>query len=170
MQLKYIVEAMLMSANEPLTLERMQSAFTDIDKPSQQELTRILNELAEEYTPRAIELIRVASGYRIQTKTSCAPWLSQLANEKPAKYSAALLETLAIIAYQQPVTRGDIEEIRGVTVNSGILKTLLERDWIRILGQRDVPGKPVVYGTTKYFLDYFNLTSLKDLQTVHDEP
>ncbi|WED44146.1 SMC-Scp complex subunit ScpB [Legionella cardiaca] len=161
--LKRIVEALLMHTSEPLTLEKLQAVFEEWEKPSYEQLREALAELARDYAETAIELKLLASGYCLQTKAKYSNWVSRLYVEKPAKYSRALLETLAIIAYRQPVTRADIEDIRGVAVSSPILKTLLEREWIRVAGHRDVPGKPAVYVTTKTFLDYFNLQSLNEL-------
>lgn len=163
LELKCIVEALLMSATEPLSLERIESVFDDWFKPDRKKLESVILQLTEDYENRGIELRLVAQGYRFQTRTQYSHWVSRLFAEKPAKYSRALLETLAIIAWQQPVTRADIEDIRGVAVSSSMLKTLIEREWIRIAGHRDVPGKPAVYVTTKTFLDYFNLKSLSDL-------
>ncbi|ARG97444.1 SMC-Scp complex subunit ScpB [Legionella micdadei] len=162
-ELKPILEALLMNSNQPLSLEEMQGVFDEWQRPSRDQLLAALNQLAKEYETRAIELKCLASGYCLQTKIEYSVWISRLYAEKPAKYSRALLETLAIVAYRQPVTRADIEDIRGVAVSSSILKTLLEREWIRVAGHRDVPGKPAVYVTTKIFLDYFNLSSLSDL-------
>lgn len=161
--LKLILEAILMNAHEPLSIEQLESVFEDWQKPKREQITAALKELAKDYESRAIELKLLASGYCLQTKMDYSPWISRLHAEKPIKYSRALLETLAIIAYQQPVTRADIEDIRGVAVSSPILKTLVEREWIRVAGHRDVPGKPAVYVTTKSFLDYFNLTSINEL-------
>ncbi|KTD20448.1 segregation and condensation protein B [Legionella lansingensis] len=163
MQIKRIVEALLMHANEPLSVEKLQAAFEEWERPSLQQLRTALLQLAADYETHAIELKCLASGYRFQTRVEYSSWINRLSVEKPAKYSRALLETLAIIAYRQPVTRADIEDIRGVSVSSSILKTLLEREWIKIAGHREVPGKPAVYATTKIFLDYFNLQGLSDL-------
>ncbi|KTD30653.1 segregation and condensation protein B [Legionella maceachernii] len=162
-ELKLIVEALLMNSNQPLSIERLQALFDEWQRPNREQLLAALNELTKDYETRAIELKCLASGYCLQTKPVYSVWIGRLYAEKPAKYSRALLETLAIIAYRQPVTRADIEEIRGVAVSSSILKTLIEREWIRVAGHRDVPGKPAVYVTTKLFLDYFNLSSLSDL-------
>lgn len=161
--LKLILEALLMSSAEPLSLEQLQAVFDEWQKPGLNDLRLSLAELAKEYENRAIELKELASGYCLQTKGNYSAWVSRLYAEKPGKYSRALLETLAIIAYRQPVTRADIEDIRGVAVSSSILKTLVEREWIRVAGHRDVPGKPAVYVTTRGFLDYFNLANLSDL-------
>lgn len=165
-QLKNIIEALLMSANEPLTLDHMLTAFDEWQRPELGQLRLALVALADDYQHRAIELIETARGFSVQTKQSFSEWIGRLQAEKPAKYSRALLETLAIIAYKQPVTRADIEEVRGVAVNSAVLKTLMEREWIKIAGRRDVPGKPAVYVTTKNFLDYFNLSSLDQLPPI----
>lgn len=167
-ELKCIVEALLLSSADPLSLDRILDVFDDWDRPTSEQLIIILDCLQEEYRFRSCELIRVASGYQIQTKKTYSHWVSRLQLEKPAKYSKALLETLAIIAYKQPVTRADIEDIRGVAVNSHIMKTLLEREWIRVAGHKDVPGKPAVYTTTKEFLNYFNLKHLNELPSLQD--
>lgn len=162
-ELKRVLEALLMQSDTPLTLEQMQAIFDEWEKPTLQQLRQLLLELEQDYTESAIELKCLAGGYCLQTKAKYSPWISRLYTEKPAKYSRALLETLAIIAYQQPVTCADIEAIRGVSASRQILKTLLEREWIKVAGYRDVPGKPAVYATTKEFLQYFNLTHLDEL-------
>ncbi|MGQ3887610.1 SMC-Scp complex subunit ScpB [Legionella sp. CNM-1927-20] len=167
-ELKNIVEALLLSSENPLTLEQIIDVFEDWQKPDRNRIKQILSELNLDYTNRAIELTQLASGYCIQTRPQYGLWISRLQADKPPKYSKALLETLAIIAYQQPVTRADIEAIRGVGVSTSILKTLLEREWIKVGGYRDVPGKPAVYVTTKQFLDYFNLTSIEQLPPLED--
>ena len=165
-ELKNIIEAILLCTNEPVTLEKIQEIFDEDEKPDNSELKAIISELQSDYLVRSFELIQVASGYKIQTKSKYSVWISRIQIEKPAKYSRALLETLAIIAYKQPVTRADIEEVRGVAVNSQIMKTLMEREWIRIAGHKDVPGKPAVYTTTKDFLNYFNLNYLNELPSL----
>ena len=162
-EIKNIIEALLLSEQGPLDYSKMLSVFEEWQKPTREELDAVLCELQMDYHSRSFELVAVAGGYRLQTKSAYSVWVSRLQSERPAKYSRALLETLAIIAYKQPVTRGDIEEVRGVAVNSQIIKTLLEREWIRVAGYKDVPGKPAVYTTTKTFLDYFNLVHLRDL-------
>ena len=162
-ELKQIVEALLMCSPEPLSIDAMLLLFDEWEKPTSKQLQTSLALLAQEYQSRSIELVCLASGYCFQTKQQYTPWVARLFAEKPVKYSTALFEILSIIAYKQPVTRADIEEIRGVTVSLPILKTLLDREWIRVAGFRDVPGKPAVYVTTKIFLDYFNLASLNDL-------
>ncbi|HAT6333503.1 TPA: SMC-Scp complex subunit ScpB [Legionella pneumophila] len=162
-ELKNIVEALVLSSNEPVTLEKIQETFDEWQRPTLEDLQTIIESLKVDYSSRALELIQVAGGFKVQTKSKYATWVARLQIEKPAKYSRALLETLAIIAYKQPVTRADIEDIRGVAVNSQIIKTLMEREWIRIAGYKDVAGKPAVYTTTKEFLNYFNLNYLSEL-------
>jgi len=161
--IKNIVEALIMSSAEPISISSMMDAFEEWQRPTLEEIETILSELMQDYASRGIELKLFASGYAFQTQSRYSAWVSRLLNDKPVKYSSAMLETLAIIAYRQPVTRADIEDIRGVASSSNLLKTLLERGWIRVAGHRDVPGKPAVYTTTKTFLDYFNLGSLNDL-------
>ena len=160
--LVHVIEAALLVSPEPLTVERLQLLFGG-DAPPKEALQAALVTVSERCADRAYELIRVASGYRFQVRQSLAPWMGRLYSERPARYSRALLETLALVAYRQPVTRGDIEEVRGVAVSTGIMRTLLERSWIHVVGYRDVPGRPALYGTTKAFLDYFNLTTLEQL-------
>jgi segregation and condensation protein B len=161
--LKNIIEALLLSAQRPLSIEQLQLAFEESQKPNTSQIKAVLDQLSLSYSNSAIELKRLSNGYCLQTKIQYSPWINRLNSEKASKYSRALLETLAIIAYRQPVTRADIEEIRGVSVNTAILKTLMERDWVKVAGHRDVPGKPAVYVTTKAFLDYFNLAALNEL-------
>lgn len=164
--IKHIVEALLMAAGKPLSLDQLLAVFGDGEKPERDELRAALAELQQDYAERGLELIEVASGYRIQVRQDMEPWVSRLTEDKPARYSRALLETLALVAYRQPITRGEIEDIRGVSVSTSIMKTLQEREWVRIVGHRDVPGRPAMYGTTKQFLDYFNLKGLDDLPTL----
>lgn len=161
-----IIEALLLSSSTPLTLQQIQEVFDEWQKPTIEFLDECLKALQFSCSDRSYEIIQVASGYIGQTKKAYSQWVARLQIEKPAKYSRALLETLAIIAYKQPVSRGDIEEIRGVAVNSHIMKTLLEREWIRVAGHKDVPGKPAVYTTTKEFLNYFNLNHLNELPSL----
>lgn len=161
--LKAILEGALFAAGAPLTLEQLQVLFGEDERPDRPELASTLAELAEDYEGRGIEIVQVAGGYRVQVRASVASWVARLWDEKPARYSRALLETLALIAYRQPITRGEIEEIRGVAVTTQIVKTLTEREWIRVVGHRDVPGRPALYATTRRFLDYFGLRSLNDL-------
>ena len=164
--LKHIIEALLMSNAEPLTIDKMLTAFDDWEKPTREQVQQVLVALAADYETRAIELKNLAGGYCLQTKERYSAWIARIGAEKPAKYSPALLEVLAIIAYKQPVTRAEIEEIRGVSVSSSMIKTLFEREWIHMAGHRDVPGKPALYTTTKAFLDYFNLKSLTELPPI----
>ena len=178
-RLKNILEAILLGADRTLTVIQLEGLFElDEERPTRDEIRQALHEMAEDYETRGYELKQVASGFRLQVRQEYATWVGRLWEEKPARYTRALLETLALIAYRQPITRGEIEEVRGVSVSSNIIKTLLERDWIKVLGHKDVPGKPSFYGTTKEFLDYFNLKSLdqlptlaeiKDLDSIHPE-
>lgn len=167
LELRRIIEALLVSAEEPLSLETIQSVLQTLPvAPNKASIKKQIESLAESYKLHAFEVKCVASGYRIQTRAAYSAWVNQLSVEKPSKYSRAVLETLAIIAYKQPVTRADIESTRGVAVSSSIMKTLLERGWIRVAGFREVPGKPAVYVTTKGFLDYFNLAHLSELPAI----
>ena len=165
-QLKHILEAVLLAAGEPLSISRMQGLFDAKDVPAVNDISLALEELAQDLQGRGIELSEVASGFRLKTRTELMPWISRLWEEKPQRYSRALLETLSLIAYRQPITRGEIEEVRGVAVSSNIIRTLQEREWIRVVGHRDMPGKPALFGTTRVFLDYFDLTSLDDLPSL----
>jgi segregation and condensation protein B len=166
-KLKGIVEAALMSASEPLAMNRLVAMFEpDLDRPDKDQIRAALEALAAECEGRAVELRQVASGWRYQVRSDYSEWVNRLFEEKPQRYSRALLETLAIIAYRQPITRGEIEDIRGVSVSTGIVKTLQEREWVRVVGHRDVPGRPELLATTRQFLDYFNLKSLSDLPSL----
>lgn len=165
-RIRNIVEAALLAAGRPLSVDRLLALFLDAEQPERQVIRATLDQLAAEYEGRGIEVKEVASGWRIQVSSECAPWVSRLWEEKPPRYSRALMETLALIAYRQPITRGEIEDIRGVAVSTNIVKTLLEREWVRVVGHRDVPGKPALYATTREFLDYFGLGSLEDLPTL----
>lgn len=162
-QLKRILEGAILAAGEPLSLERLGLLFGEGARPTNTELRSALKEIASDFDARGFELKEVASGWRFQVCDDLSDWVSRLWEEKPARYSRALLETLALVAYRQPVTRGEIEEVRGVSVSSNIIRTLLEREWIRVVGHRDVPGRPAMYATTKAFLDYFNLKTLDEL-------
>lgn len=166
MDTKNIVEAILFAAHRPMTCKQIQQVFPELEQPELADIQTAIAAITEDYRPRPIELKQVASGYRFQVKAELSHWVARLFEEKPPKYSRALMETLAIIAYQQPVTRGDIEDIRGVSVSSSIIQTLLERDWIKVIGQKPVPGRPSLYSTTKQFLDYFNLSTLTELPTL----
>jgi segregation and condensation protein B len=163
---KNVVEAALLAAGRPLSMEELVGVFDERDGSKPEDVKGAIAALTQDYESRGIELLEVASGYRIQIKTDVAQPVSRLWQERPAKYSRALLETLALVAYRQPITRGEIEQIRGVAVNPNIIKTLLERNWIRVVGHRDVPGKPELLGTTREFLDYFSLKKLDDLPTL----
>src|ERR1700691_3207937 len=163
---KNVIEAALLAAGRPLALDELVGVFDERDESSAVEVRAALAALTAEYQTRGLELLEVASGYRIQIRAAAAQPVSRLWQERPAKYSRALLETLALIAYRQPITRGEIEQIRGVAVNPNIIKTLLERSWIRVVGHRDVPGRPELLGTTREFLDYFSLKKLDDLPTL----
>ena len=164
--LKTVVEAALLAAGAPLNLNQLNALFPDEEKPGHGPIKEALAALDAELEGRAVELAEVGSGYRIQIRSRLMPVISQLWTEKPPRYSRALLETLAIIAYRQPITRGEIEQIRGVSLSANILRTLQEREWIKVVGHRDVPGRPELLGTTRAFLDYFNLKSLDELPTL----
>jgi segregation and condensation protein B len=161
--LKLICEGALLAAGGPLTLDQILALFLDEERPSREEIHAAVAALRQDCEGRALELTEVAGGWRLQVRREIAPWVGRLWDERPQRYSRALLETLALIAYRQPITRGEIEDIRGVAVNSQIVKTLMEREWIRVVGHRDVPGRPALLATTRRFLDYFGLRSLNDL-------
>ena len=163
MELKKIVEGILFAANRPLSCKQIQAVFPQLEQPTTTEIRAAVLAISEDYKYRAIELKKVASGYRFQVRAELSLWVSRLFAERPPKYSRALLETLTIIAYRQPITRADIEAIRGVSLSQGIVQTLLERDWIRVVAYKTSPGRPGLYGTTTEFLNYFNLQSLADL-------
>ncbi len=161
--LENIVEALLFSSSRPLSEKEILQTFEEKDYISLSDIKSALNGIKEKYKDNAFELVKVASGYRLRIKQDYTPWVSKLWESKPQKYSRALLETLALIAYKQPITRGEIEEVRGVSVSSQIIRTLLDRSWIKIVGHRDVPGKPALFSTTKEFLDDLNLSKLSEL-------
>lgn len=165
--LKQIVEGAILASESPLSLDNLMSLF-DLDSPSRDAVRAVIKEIEEDCATRGFELKRSASGYRFQVKADYGEWVSRLWEERPQRYTRALLETLALVAYKQPITRGDIEAVRGVTVSTNIIRSLLEREWIRIVGHRDVPGRPAMYATTKSFLDYFNLVSLDELPTLSE--
>src|SRR4051812_42919052 len=166
-EIKHVIEAALLAAGRPLTIDRLSELFSakssTVDRPT---LKRLLDTLSTDYQGRGIELAEVSSGYRIQVKRSISDWLNPLWEERAPRYTRALLETLALIAYRQPLTRAEIEEVRGVVVSTNIVRTLLERGWIRVVGHRDVPGKPAMFGTTREFLDYFGLKKLDEMPTL----
>lgn len=166
-KLKKILEAVLLATDQTLSVIKLEGLFElDEERPTRDEIRQALHEMTDDYETRGYELKQVASGFRLQVRQEYATWVGRLWEERPARYTRALLETIALIAYRQPITRGEIEEVRGVSVSSNIIKTLLEREWIKVLGHKDVPGKPSLYGTTREFLDYFNLQSLDELPTL----
>lgn len=167
-EIKYFLEAALLAAGRPLSIEQMKGLFDGRMTPETAEIRKAIVTLNDEYEQRGIVVSEVASGFRMQLKSAMADRLHKLWEERPPRYSRALFETLALIAYRQPITRGEIEEIRGVSVSSNITRQLLERDWVRVLGHRDVPGRPAMFGTTKGFLDYFSLKKLDDLPPLAD--
>jgi segregation and condensation protein B len=164
--LKITIEATLLAAGRPVTSQQLLDLFEERERPTDEQLQAALDALAADYTERGIELMQVASGWRIQVRQRCTDVVSRLWQERPSKYSRALLETLALVAYRQPITRSEIEEIRGVSISSTIMRTLQERNWIRVVGHREVPGRPELLGTTREFLDYFGLKSLDQLPTL----
>ena len=167
--LKQILEAAILAAEGPLSITRMQAMFAGASEaPSQAELQAALQALAGDYAGRGIELKEVASGFRFQVRAELTPWIGRLWEAKPPRYSRALLETMALIAYRQPITRAEIEDIRGVSVSSQIVRTLIEREWVQVVGHKDVPGRPALLGTTRQFLDYFNLASVAELPPLPD--
>ncbi len=166
--LKPVVEAVLLAAGGPLTLDNILDLFSEEQRPAKKELRETLEALTGDYEGRGCELVEVGGGYRISVRPEYAPVVSHLWEERPPRYSRAMLETLALIAYRQPVTRGEIEDIRGVSVSTNIVKTMLEREWVRVIGHRDVPGKPSLYATTREFLNYFGLKSLEELPTLQE--
>ena len=178
-QLKNIVEAALLAADHPLTVEQILKLFEeDQQQPAKDDIRKAIKDLEQECVDRGYELKKIASGFRYQTRVDIQPWVSKLRSEKPPRYSRAFMETLALVVYRQPITRAEIEDVRGVSVSSSIFKVLLEREWVKIVGHKEVPGRPAMYGTTKKFLDYFNLKTLnelpslaeiKDLDKVHPE-
>jgi segregation and condensation protein B len=167
-EIKYLIEAALLAAGRPMSVEQLQNLFDGRSVPEKAQIRQAINDLLDDYENRGITISEVASGFRVQVKTDMADRLEKLWEERSPRYSRALFETLALIAYRQPMTRGEIEEIRGVSVSTNIVRTLLEREWIRVVGHRDVPGRPAMFGTTKLFLDYFGLKKLDDLPPLAD--
>ncbi len=167
-QLKLIIEGSLLASHEPLTMARIASLFDIDEQATNDDIRAALTELQTDCADRAYELIEVSSGWRFQVRQNFSQWINKLWEDKPPKYSRATLETLALIAYRQPITRGDIEEVRGVAVSTNIIQSLLERNWVRVVGHRDVPGRPALYATTRQFLDYFNLKSLDQLPSLSE--
>lgn len=166
-ELKRIIEGAILASESPLTIDNLESLFI-VESPTRGEIRDAIAEIEADCESRGFELKKVATGYRFQVKEKYSEWVSRLWEERAPRYTRALLETLALIAYKQPITRGDIEEIRGVAVSTNIIRTLLEREWVRVVGHRDVPGRPAMYATTKHFLDYFNVASLEELPTLQE--
>ncbi|WP_148862949.1 SMC-Scp complex subunit ScpB [Marinobacter fonticola] len=167
-RIQNIIEAALLAAGKPLSLEQIRDLFTETERPARQLIEHALSQLELACAHRSYELRKVSSGYRFQIREEYATWVGRLFEERPQRYSRALLETLALIAYRQPITRGEIEDIRGVTVSTTIVRTLMEREWVRVVGHKDVPGRPAMYATTRQFLDYFSMTSLEQLPPLSD--
>ena len=166
-KLKPILEALFAAADRPLSVSQIFELFSgDVDQPAKDDIRKAIEEIGEQLQPGGLELKQVASGFRFQVKPAFEGWVSRLWDQKPPRYSRAMLETLALIAYRQPITRGEIEDIRGVSVSTNMIKTLLEREWVKPIGHKDVLGKPTLYGTTRSFLDYFNIKSLHELPTL----
>jgi segregation and condensation protein B len=166
LEMKYQFEAALLAAGRPVTTQQLAELYDERERPSIEQVLNALNALVEDYAGRGLELLEVSSGWRVQVRSNCVDFVSRLWQERPARYSRALLETLALIAYRQPITRGEIEEIRGVAVSTNMMRTLYERNWIRVVGHREVPGRPEVLATTREFLDYFGLKSLDQLPSL----
>ena len=162
-QLKQLVEAAIFVADAPVSIQQLRDTVLSDFTVAERTLKTVINELTLDYQPRGIQLVKVASGYRFQSVDALSPWLSKLWQETAPKYSRAMMETLALIAYRQPITRGEIEQVRGVAVSSSIMKTLTEREWVKVVGHKEVPGRPALYATTHTFLDYFSLSSLSEL-------
>lgn len=167
-EIKYFIESALLAAGRPMSIDQLQNLFDAASTPEKPQLRQAINSLLDDYAERGMTITEVASGFRLQLKGDMADKLHKLWEERPPRYSRALFETLALIAYRQPMTRGEIEEIRGVAVSTNIMRSLLEREWIRVVGHRDVPGRPAMFGTTKMFLDYFSLKKLDDLPPLAD--
>ena len=167
--LKPILEALFAASDKPLSVSQLFDLFSgDLDRPGKDEIRQAIQELVQKYEGSGMELKQVASGFRFQVRADYELWVARLWEQKPPRYSRALMETLALIAYRQPITRGEIEDIRGVSVSSNIIKTLQEREWVKPLGHKEVPGRPTLFGTTRAFLDYFNLKSLNELPTLSE--
>ncbi len=168
LEMKHLFEAAILAAGRPITTQQLAELYDERERPSLEQVLNALNELRQDYENRGIELLEVSSGWRVQVRNNCVDFVSRMWQERPSRYSRAMLETLALIAYRQPITRGEIEEIRGVAVSTTIMRTMYERNWIRVVGHREVPGRPEVLATTKEFLDYFGLKSLDQLPTLAD--
>ncbi len=168
MEIKHIVEAALFASGSAMSVSRLYRIFDEEERPERSEIRAALTILQQDYADKAVQLVEVAGGFRFQVKADYASWIARLFEDRPPRYSRALLETLSIIAYRQPVTRGDIENIRGVSVSTQMIQTLQEREWVKVVGHKEVPGKPALFATTSEFLDYFNLKSLTDLPTLSE--
>jgi segregation and condensation protein B len=169
-KLTQVIEAVLLSASRPLDVQEIERVFPEEERPTREEIRQALQDIEEQCIERGVELKKVSSGYRLQVRQTLSSYVAKLWEEKPQRFSKATLETLALIAYRQPITRGEIEEIRGVTIGTQLMRSLMERGWIKIVGQRDVPGKPSLYSTTKEFLDYFGLQHLRELPELPELP
>lgn len=167
-EIKYFVESALLAAGRPLSIDQLRGLFDGRSTPEKSQIRQAISSLADDYADRGIMIAEVASGFRMQVRAGMAERLQKLWEERPPRYSRAMFETLALIAYRQPLTRGEIEEVRGVSVSTNIIRTLLEREWVRVVGHRDVPGRPALFGTTRQFLDYFGLKKLDDLPPLAD--
>jgi segregation and condensation protein B len=169
-KLTQVIEAILLSASRPLDIQEIERVFPDNETPTREEIRQALTEIEEQCLDRGVELKKVSSGYRLQVRQDLSVYVAKLWEERPQRFSKATLETLALIAYRQPITRGEIEEIRGVTIGTQLMRGLMERGWVKIVGQRDVPGRPSLYSTTKEFLDYFGLQHLRELPELPELP
>ena len=169
-KLTQVVEAILLSASRPLDIQEIERVFPDNERPTREEIRQALTEIEEQCLDRGVELKKVSSGYRLQVRQALSIYVAKLWEERPQRFSKATLETLALIAYRQPITRGEIEGIRGVTIGTQLMRGLMERGWVKIVGQRDVPGRPSLYSTTKEFLDYFGLQHLRELPELPELP
>ena len=167
-KISQVIEAVLLSASRPIDVQEIERVFPEDEKPTREEIRQALQEIEEQCKDRGVELKKVSSGYRLQVRQSLSSYVAKLWEERPQRFSKATLETLALIAYRQPITRGEIEEIRGVTIGTQLMRGLMERGWVKIVGQRDVPGRPSLYSTTKEFLDYFGLQHLRELPELPD--
>jgi segregation and condensation protein B len=169
-KISQVIEAVLLSASRPIDVQEIERVFPEDEKPTREEIRQALQEIEEQCKDRGVELKKVSSGYRLQVRQTLSSYVAKLWEERPQKFSKATLETLALIAYRQPITRGEIEEIRGVTIGTQLMRGLMERGWVKIVGQRDVPGRPSLYSTTKEFLDYFGLQHLRELPELPELP
>jgi len=169
-KLTQVIEAVLLSASRPLDVQEIERVFPEEERPTREEIRQALQDIEEQCIERGVELKKVSSGYRLQVRQTLSSYVAKLWEERPQRFSKATLETLALIAYRQPITRGEIEEIRGVTIGTQLMRSLMERGWIKIVGQRDVPGRPSLYSTTKEFLDYFGLQHLRELPELPELP